>query len=368
MASLDRLVGRLLLYTGFAALAIATLSPPGTTTVAAAAAAGGGGFHLGGLAPALRVLLAAADGGSASSSGAAAPPPPSPAGPFVLDPLPYSYDALEPVISAEIMQLHHDVHEAGYVSKANAAGAKLLQQQQQQADNSTATAAAADSAANLTDAEVRRRFAPFLGAQAPGDGTLQTVAGMDGAVILAPKPMDVANMSLTEMLMQVGRGSLDPAFEESIRNNGGGHWNHQLFWKVMATPNSTNTSRASISPQLQQAISDAFGSVDDMLASLKDAGDNRFGSGWAWVCLAEDGKLQVLSTPNQDNPLMAVVLSDPCVPILGLDVWEHAYYLQYKPKRGDYTSAWLSIINWNQVSANYDAARRGDPASIATSK
>ncbi|GFR48606.1 hypothetical protein Agub_g10404, partial [Astrephomene gubernaculifera] len=125
-----------------------------------------------------------------------------------------------------------------------------------------------------------------------------------------------------------------------------------------------NTSRDAISPQLLTAINTAFGSVDNMLAALKESADSRFGSGWAWVCEGRGGGLRVMSTANQDNPLMAVVQPDPCIPILGIDVWEHAYYLQYGPKRAQYTSAWMKIINWKTISANYDAAKRGDLGAI----
>ncbi|KXZ50848.1 hypothetical protein GPECTOR_14g100 [Gonium pectorale] len=187
---------------------------------------------------------------------------------------------------------------------------------------------------------------------------------VQGPLVLEPLPY--SDDALQPVISaKVGRGTLPSDKEESIRNNGGGHWNHQLFWRVMSPPGSANTSRDNISPQLEAAIVGAFGSVDQMLSSLKAAGDSRFGSGWSWVCAAGDGGLRVLSTPNQDNPLMAVVRPQPCVPIVGLDVWEHAYYLQYGPKRGDYTSAWLELVNWKQVSANYDAARRGDLAAIA---
>ncbi|GLC33086.1 hypothetical protein PLESTF_000140800 [Pleodorina starrii] len=134
----------------------------------------------------------------------------------------------------------------------------------------------------------------------------------------------------------------------------------------MSPPKSSNTSQDNISPQLQQAINGGFGSTDEMLNRFKQLADDHFGSGWSWLCVVSDGGLRVLDTSNQDNPLMAVVRSDPCTPILGIDVWEHAYYLQYLPKKSDYTKAWLDIINWKQVSANYDAVQRGDLAFVGT--
>ncbi|KAG2450814.1 hypothetical protein HYH02_004649 [Chlamydomonas schloesseri] len=181
---------------------------------------------------------------------------------------------------------------------------------------------------------------------------------------------------------QVGSGRLPitAAQETTLRNQGGGLWNHQLFWKVMASPGSAPTSRSAISPALLSAIQRAFGSVDEMLAQLKGSADAVFGSGWAWVCVPSTagdsnasggggGGLQLLTTANQDNPLMkassnlfaCVVRSQPCAPILGIDVWEHAYYLQYQAKRSDYTQAWQQqLINWAAVSAFYEAAAAGD--------
>ncbi|GLI64844.1 hypothetical protein VaNZ11_008146 [Volvox africanus] len=243
-----------------------------------------------------------------TSSYAQPPPPPSgkigPARMFALEPLPYDYGALEPVISRRIMQLHHDYHDGvEYVSTLN--------------------------------------------------GVLGPLAGSGTA-------------TLPDLIKMVGRGGLSPDEELVVRNFGGGHWNHQLFWKVMSPLGSSNTSRSNISPALQNAINGAFGSTDEMLRRFKLVGDGHFGSGWSWLCVSGDGSLRILDAANQDNPLMAVVLFDPCIPILGLDVWEHAFYLQYGPKKPDYTNAWLAIINWKQVSANYDFASRGDLAAIGT--
>ena len=132
----------------------------------------------------------------------------------------------------------------------------------------------------------------------------------------------------------------------AVRNNGGGYANHKLFWSIMG-PNGGGSP----SGKLADAINDTFGSFDDFKTQFSDAAKGRFGSGWAWLCVGKGGSLEVTSTPNQDTPLM-----DGKTPILGLDVWEHAYYLKYQNRRPDYVSAWWNVVNWNQVAANYDAA------------
>ena len=137
----------------------------------------------------------------------------------------------------------------------------------------------------------------------------------------------------------------------ALRNNGGGYYNHNLFWEVI-NPNS----KGGLSGALLEAINDAFGSKDGFEEKFAAAAATRFGSGWAWLCVHKGGKVEICSTPNQDNPLMP---GTGCggFPILGLDVWEHAYYLNYQNRRPDYIKAFFEIINWNVVEAKYDAAK-----------
>ena len=138
----------------------------------------------------------------------------------------------------------------------------------------------------------------------------------------------------------------------AIRNNGGGHYNHSLFWKVMAPAGSGGAPSA----ELAAAIDAAFGNMDGFKTKFAEAGMTRFGSGWAWLCVHAGGKVEICSTPNQDNPLMP---GTGCggTPILGLDVWEHAYYLHYQNRRPDYISAWWNVVNWNEVSRRYAAGK-----------
>ncbi len=137
-------------------------------------------------------------------------------------------------------------------------------------------------------------------------------------------------------------GSISPA----VRNNGGGHWNHTYFWETL-TPNGSDGP----SGNLLTAINDSFGSLDGLKEKLSAAGLGRFGSGWAWL-VSKDNKLEVVSTPNQDNPLMDVA-EVKGNPILGIDVWEHAYYLKYQNKRADYLSAIWNVINWDRVNERF---------------
>lgn len=136
----------------------------------------------------------------------------------------------------------------------------------------------------------------------------------------------------------------------AVRNNGGGHYNHELFWTIL-TPNKGTKPSA----KLQKAINDTFGSVDALKEKVNAAGASRFGSGWAWISVDKNGKLFVSSTANQDNPLMDVVTENG-TPILGIDVWEHAYYLNYQNKRADYLTTIWDIINWDEVSKRYENA------------
>ena len=140
--------------------------------------------------------------------------------------------------------------------------------------------------------------------------------------------------------------SISPA----VRNNGGGHWNHTFFWESMAA-----NAGGAPSGELADAINTAFGSFDAFKEKFANAGITRFGSGWAWLGLLE-GKLAICSTPNQDNPLMDVA-DCKCIPLLGVDVWEHAYYLKYQNRRAEYLSAFWNVINWNKVAERYAAAK-----------
>jgi superoxide dismutase, Fe-Mn family len=192
--------------------------------------------------------------------------------------LPYGYDALEPHIDSQTMQIHHGKHHQAYVDNLNKA-----------------------------------------------------IAGTDGE-----------NKSLEELM--AGISSYPPA----VRNNGGGHYNHSLFWSILGAGGSTPSGK------LADAITETFGSLDTLKEKMNTAGTTRFGSGWAWL-LVSDGKLVVSSTPNQDNPLMDIA-EVKGTPILGIDVWEHAYYLKYQNKRPDYLNAIWNVINWNEVAARYEAA------------
>ncbi|MBM3319938.1 MAG: superoxide dismutase [Candidatus Eisenbacteria bacterium] len=142
--------------------------------------------------------------------------------------------------------------------------------------------------------------------------------------------------------------AIPEAVRTAVRNNGGGHWNHTLFWHVMSKKGGGEPKGT-----LCDAIKKTFGSFDAFKEEFGKAAIGRFGSGWAWLCFDEKGKLHVESTPNQDTPV-----SQGHVPILGLDVWEHAYYLKYQNRRPDYISAWWNVVNWEEVQRRYEAATR----------
>ncbi|MCH7401503.1 superoxide dismutase [Belliella kenyensis] len=150
---------------------------------------------------------------------------------------------------------------------------------------------------------------------------------------------------LEEVMMNISK------YSTKMRNNGGGHYNHELFWKTMSPDGGGKPSG-----DLEAAINDAFGSFDEFKSKFEEAGKTRFGSGWAWLVVDSNKKLAVGSTPNQDNPLMDV--SDfQGVPLLGIDVWEHAYYLKYTSDRAGYIGNWWNVINWDAVSERYDALK-----------
>ena len=141
--------------------------------------------------------------------------------------------------------------------------------------------------------------------------------------------------------------SISENIRNAVRNNGGGHANHSLFWPCMG-PDGGGTPEG----ELADAINSAFGSFDNFKDQFSKAAATRFGSGWAWLCVDNNGDLVVTSTPNQDNPI-----SDGLKPVLGLDVWEHAYYLNYQNRRPDYVSSWWNVVNWNQVVLNFSSAK-----------
>jgi len=200
---------------------------------------------------------------------------------FKLPPLPYAYDALEPVIDAETMQFHHDKHHAAYVKNLNAAVSKY----------------------------------PEL------------------KVITAE-----------ELLRQTD--TLPADVRDAIINNGGGHVNHSMFWEIMSP-----TGGGSPTGSIATAIRQSFGSFEAFQKTFNEAGTKRFGSGWAWLVMQPNGALAVISTGNQDSPLM-----DGLSPILGNDVWEHAYYLKYRNKRDEYLSNWWTLVNWTEVERRYEQA------------
>ena len=207
--------------------------------------------------------------------GAAAPDQaPPPAGPYTLAPLPYAFDALEPHIDAQTMQIHHDRHHQAYVNNLN-----------------TALAGAGDAG------------------KAPLEDLLKNLAALPESVRTA------------------------------VRNNGGGHVNHVQFWTLMA-PGAGGPPTGAIA----DAIKGAFGNFDAFKDQFSKAAMGRFGSGWAWLS-DDSGKLVIHSTANQDSPLM-----EGKRPIMGVDVWEHAYYLKYQNRRADYLAAWWNVVNWTAIN------------------
>jgi superoxide dismutase, Fe-Mn family len=155
---------------------------------------------------------------------------------------------------------------------------------------------------------------------------------------------DLEGKSLEELMKVAGSNA-------AVRNNGGGHWNHSLFWQVIS-PNGGGTP----SGELAAAIDAKFGSFDAFKETFNKAAATRFGSGWAWLCIDAKKELCVCSSPNQDNPLMDVA-DCPGTPIMGLDVWEHAYYLNYQNRRPDYIAAFWNVVNWEEVSKRFAAAK-----------
>ena len=167
-------------------------------------------------------------------------------------------------------------------------------------------------------------------------------AGYTAKLNAAITETDLENKSIEEILTSLDMNN------SAVRNNGGGYYNHCLFWEVMS-PNGGGSPEGSLSI----AIDKSFGSFDEFKSRFSAAAGTRFGSGWAWLCVDSDGSLEVCSTANQDNPLMPGECGK--TPILGLDVWEHAYYLNYQNRRPDYVEAFFNVIDWSVVSAKYDS-------------
>ncbi|MBN2425979.1 MAG: superoxide dismutase [Calditrichaceae bacterium] len=200
-----------------------------------------------------------------------------------LNDLGYAFDALEPFIDAQTMEIHHDKHHAAYVNNLNTA----LEQ---------------------------------AGAYKSSD--------------------------LDELITQISK--IPEAARTGVRNNGGGHWNHSFFWTLMKKNENGRPAG-----KLADAINKDFGSFEKFKEDFKKAGATRFGSGWAWLIINQEGKLAVCSTPNQDNPLMDIA-EVKGQPILAVDVWEHAYYLKYQNRRPDYLEAFFNVVNWDKVSGLYE--------------
>ena len=210
----------------------------------------------------------------------AAAAPAAPTGPYKLPKLGYAFDALEPSIDAETMEIHYTKHHQGYVDKLNAAVAKY----------------------------------PELG-KLPAEELVKKLSAI-------PEEIRTA-----------------------VQNNGGGHVNHSFFWKIIGPGKGGEPTG-----KLAEEINKKFGSFASFKEAMNNAAATRFGSGWAWLVKGPEG-LEVISTANQDSPL-----TQGKTPIVGLDVWEHAYYLKYRNKRPDYVTAWWDIVDWDQASKNYDAA------------
>ena len=154
---------------------------------------------------------------------------------------------------------------------------------------------------------------------------------------------DGASLSIEDILKNISKYGMP------VRNNGGGHWTHSFFWSILSPNGGGNPTGA-----LGDKINEQFGSFEAMKEEFNKAATTRFGSGWAWLCKKADGSLCICSTPNQDSPLMDIA-ECPGTPILGLDVWEHAYYLHYQNRRPDYIAAFWNVVDWNKVSANFSA-------------
>jgi len=173
------------------------------------------------------------------------------------------------------------------------------------------------------------------------------VTKLNGAIENHP---ELADKPVEDLISNIG--ALPSDIQTAVRNNGGGHANHSMFWEIMG-PNGGGEPGGA----LADAIGQEWGSFDKFKEAFANAAVGRFGSGWAWLIVDAGGNLKITSTPNQDSPLMQDVAPDPGTPILGLDVWEHAYYLNYQNRRPDYIEAWWNVVNWDEVAKRYDAAK-----------
>jgi len=162
---------------------------------------------------------------------------------------------------------------------------------------------------------------------------------------------DMEKLSIDQLLSNISK------YPVAVRNNGGGHWNHTFFWQIMAANAGDRDAAPMPLGKLSDAIKATFGGFDKMKEEFGKAATTRFGSGWAWLIVTPDKKLKIVSTANQDNPLMDVA-SDKGTPVLALDVWEHAYYLKYQNKRADYVSAYWNVVNWKKASENFESAMK----------
>jgi len=216
----------------------------------------------------------------------------------------------------------------------------------------TAIFAAAIFSAQATFAQFKQTPLPYAYDALESAIDAETMAihyGKHAAAYTANLNKAIAGTPAEKQNIEVILGSISTQ-SPAVRNNGGGHYNHELFWTIL-TPNKGTKP----SPKLEKAINETFGSLDALKEKVNAAGATRFGSGWAWLSVDKNGKLFVSSTANQDNPLMDVVTENG-VPILGIDVWEHAYYLRYQNKRPDYLASIWDIINWDEVNNRYEKA------------
>ena len=161
---------------------------------------------------------------------------------------------------------------------------------------------------------------------------------------------DLADKPVETLISEIG--ALPGAIQTAVRNNGGGHANHAMFWQLMSPNGGGEPSGA-----LADAIKQVWGDVASFKEAFKNAALGRFGSGWAWLIVDRSGSLKITDTPNQDSPLMTDVAPEPGTPILGIDVWEHAYYLNYQNRRPDYVDAFWNVVNWDEVARRFDAAK-----------